>query len=183
MLTDPPRLRRTRCLKDRPGPSCLLTTTSSSAADLLAQVQKLGTFCWDGVRDKASNEFVRKMRPGDTCCLFHGGASDRAIVAQLQVVSEPKPDASAFDEEHPAYDAASTPDKPVWYCVDVKLHKALPKFISQQELLGHAQELPSHAEMLTQPRLCVFPAPRNEWNLIFNEHRAPSTPGSAAAAA
>ena len=174
------------CLKDRPGPTCLLTTTSSSADDLLAQVQTMGTFCWDGVRDEASNAFVRKMRPGDTCCLFHGGAADRAIVAQLQVVSEPKPDQSAFDSESPAYDAASTPDKPTWYCVDVKLHKAMDKFVTQNELLAHSGELPGHAEMLTQPRLCVFPSPKKEWDLIFNNitargHHVPATPHGAAA--
>lgn len=172
-------LSRRRCFKDRPGPTCLLTTTSSSAKELLQQVQKLGTFCWDGVRDEASNSFVRKMRPGDICCLFHGGAADRAIVAQLKVVSDPKPDESAFDPESPGYDEKSHPDKPHWFCVDVQLHKTLDKFISQQELMQRSSELPEHAELITQPRLCAFPAPKNEWDIIFS--MAPATPTGGAA--
>ncbi len=87
---------------------------------MLHQVQSLGTFCWDGVRDEASNKFIRKMRKGDISCLFHGGTRERCIVGQLEIMSDPRPDETAFDPDSPYFDAASKEDNPKWFCVDVK---------------------------------------------------------------
>ena len=111
-------------MKDKPGPTCLIGGPSITASDLLAQAQALGTFTWDGVRDEASNAFLRKMRPGDVACLFHGGAMERAVVGQLEVASEPRPDATAWDPDSPYYDPESTEDSPKWFCLDVKARPA-----------------------------------------------------------
>jgi predicted RNA-binding protein with PUA-like domain len=88
-------------MKDKPGPTCLIGGPSIPASELLAQVSAMGTFTWDGVRDEPSNAFLKKMRPGDISCLFHGGAMERAVVGQLEVASEPRPDASAWDPDSP----------------------------------------------------------------------------------
>lgn len=29
------------------------------------------------------------------------------------------------------------------------------------------EQLPEHAELISQPRLCVFPAPKDEWDILM----------------
>jgi predicted RNA-binding protein with PUA-like domain len=139
-------------MKDKPGPTRLVGGPSMAASELVDMVQDMGTFCWDGVRDEASNAFLRKMRAGDIACLFHGGASERAVVGQMEIVSDPRPDPTAWDPDSAFYDAHSKESKPKWYCVDVRFIKVLPRFLSLAELNMKADELPLHNEMISQPR-------------------------------
>ncbi len=50
----------------------------------------------------------------------------------------------------------------------------------------HAPELPEHNDLIAQPRLCAFPAPKNEWDIIFSlpsqppPANMPETPGGTA---
>jgi predicted RNA-binding protein with PUA-like domain len=88
-------------MKDKPGPTCFVGGPSTTAAELLSSVQSMGTFVWNGVRDPASNAFLKKMRPGDKSCLFHGGAMERGVVGVMEVVADPRPDPSAWDPDSP----------------------------------------------------------------------------------
>ena len=156
------------CMKDKPGPTRLVGGPSMAASELVDMVQNMDTFCWDGVRDEASNAFLRNMRTGDIACLFHGGTSERAVVGQLEVVSDPRPDPTAWDPDSPFYDATSKESKPKWYCVDVRFTKTLPRFITLAELNMKADQLPEHNDLISQPRLCIFPAPKDEWDILFS---------------
>jgi predicted RNA-binding protein with PUA-like domain len=156
------------CVKDKPGPTRLVGGPSLAASELCDMVSNMGTFTWDGVRDEASNAFLRKMRAGDTACLFHGGTSERAVVGVLEVMSDPRPDPSAWDPDSPFYDASSPESKPKWHCIDVQLKNTFPRFITLAELNMHDKEMAEHNELISQPRLCIFPAPKDEWDILMS---------------
>ena len=48
------------------------------------------------------------------------------------------------------------------------------------------EELPEHNDFLSQPRLCIFPAPKDEWDYLFSlpsqppPQAMPETPTGAA---
>lgn len=104
------------CMKDKPGPTCLIGGPGIAASELLAQVTQMGTFTWDGVRDGPSNEFLMKMKPGDQSCLYHGGSNERAVVGLLEIVSEPRPDPSAWDPDSPCVFAVAFAFVPMRLC-------------------------------------------------------------------
>ena len=86
----------------------------------------------------------------------------------MEIVNDPRPDPTAWDPDSPYFDAHSKESKPKWYCVDVRFIKVLPRFLTLAELNMKADELPLHNEMISQPRLCIFPAPKDEWDILFS---------------
>jgi predicted RNA-binding protein with PUA-like domain len=50
-----------------------------------------GTAEWDGVRNPAAVNAIKRMRPGDTVIIYHS-QRDAAIVGLAKVISEPRPD-------------------------------------------------------------------------------------------
>lgn len=164
------------CLKDKPGPTRLVGGPAMASSELVDLVRDMGTFTWDGVRDDTSNVFLRKMRSGDVACLFHSGG-ERAVVGELEVVSDPRPDPSAWDPDSPFFDASSKQAKPKWYCIDVKWAEPLPRFLTMQELQQKGDMLPTHIELLHQPRICVFPAPKDEWDRLIGLAEQPAPAG------
>ena len=58
----------------------------------------------------------------------------------------------------------------------MQLIKPLERFLSIAELRLKAEELPEHNEFLSQPRLCVFPAPKEEWDRLMALPAQPPPP-------
>jgi predicted RNA-binding protein with PUA-like domain len=48
---------------------------------------------WDGVRNPAAVNAIKRMKPGDQVIIYHTGG-ETAVVGLAQVVSEPRPDAN-----------------------------------------------------------------------------------------
>ena len=66
--------------------------------------------------------------------------------------------------------------------------KPLERMLSLAELQSKSEALPEHADFMSQPRLCVFPAPKDEWDVLIEQMPkapppthlmgAPETPGA-----
>src|SRR5690606_27380899 len=102
-----------------------------SIDDLQAQMRTL----WDGVRNYQARNFMMKdMRPGDNVLIYHSNAKPSAVVGVAKVSAEAVPDPTQFDKKSPYYDPKATPDKPRWYCVEVKFERKFARPITLEEI-------------------------------------------------
>jgi predicted RNA-binding protein with PUA-like domain len=76
---------------------------------------------WDGVRNYQARNMMRdEMQVGDGVLLYHSGKQP-AVVGTAEIARAGYPDHTAWDPESKHYDPRSTPEKPAWYMVDVRL--------------------------------------------------------------
>ncbi|KAJ1912195.1 hypothetical protein LPJ71_002767, partial [Coemansia sp. S17] len=101
-----------------------------SIDDLYAM--KDSTSPWDGVRNFEARNIMRdQMKVGDKVLFYHSNCKVPGIAGTATIVREGYPDYTAFDAEHPYYDAKSTdPNSPKWYMVDVKFESKFDHVIS-----------------------------------------------------
>lgn len=76
---------------------------------------------------------------------------------------------SAFDEQHPYYDAKSDRSKPRWRLVHVEFRSRFAKQVTLKDLQTHARGEGVLADMqvLKQSRLSVSKVTRAEWDYIL----------------
>ena len=138
--------------------------TTYSFSDLIAEEDS--TAEWDGVRSYAGRNTMRdEMKLGDGVLFYHSNAKPNAIVGTAVVVKEGYPDDTAWDpgSEHP--DPKSTPDKPIWYMVDIKGESEFANPVS----LPQIKMTKSLAKMVlvNNSRLSVQPVTKKEWDVIL----------------
>lgn len=132
--------------------------------DLLSAPKQ--TTGWDCVRNTAARNFLRHgMKLGDLAFYYHSNAEPSAIVGICEVVREGYPDASAFDQKHPYYDADSVPDAPTWFMVDVRAVSKLKRAVTLPEVKA-TPELQEMA-LVRVGRLSVVPVTAAEWKLVL----------------
>lgn len=125
------------------------------------------TATWDGVRNYQARNFLRdEIKPGDGVLFYHSSVEPVGIAAEAVVTREGYPDHTALDPKNEHYDPKSSPEKPVWYMVDVKLVRACGEIITLKRLreisaLKHMMVLRRGARLSVQP---VTPA---EWDAIM----------------
>ncbi|MCC7462143.1 MAG: EVE domain-containing protein [Gammaproteobacteria bacterium] len=128
------------------------------------------TTCWDGVRNYQARNYLRDtVARGDEAFLYHSSCALPGIVGLLRVVRAGYPDHTAFDRRQQHYDAASTPDNPRWYMIDVQLVRRLERVITLQELRRHADRQLAGLQLLrTGNRLSVMPISAAHWRFILS---------------
>jgi predicted RNA-binding protein with PUA-like domain len=121
---------------------------------------------WDGVRNFQARGFLRdQVKVGDLVLFYHSNIPEPAIVGIAEVVKAGYPDWTAFDPDSDHFDPRSTPEKPVWYMVDVRFVRKLPRQVTLAELRG----IPSLSSMalLNRSRLSIQPVREEEWREIM----------------
>jgi predicted RNA-binding protein with PUA-like domain len=115
---------------------------------------------WDGVRNYTARNFMRDvMRIGDPVLFYHSNATPPAIVGLCEVVREGYPDHTADQDSH----------DPVWFMVDVRAVRPLPRPLPLPELKGR-KELAGMA-LLRIGRLSVSPVRPEEWDVMMGMAR------------
>ncbi|MFO1409504.1 MAG: EVE domain-containing protein [Steroidobacteraceae bacterium] len=144
------------------------TEPETFGVDALAALPRRTT-CWDGVRNYQARNFLRDaMAVGDEAFLYHSSCAVPGIVGLLRVVRAGYPDHTAFDRRHAHYDAASTPQQPRWYMVDVQLVRRLRRIITLDELRAHAGRQLAGLQLLRAGnRLSVMPISAAHWRFIL----------------
>ena len=147
--------RRYWLLKSEPG--------SYSYADLQGEDDQ--TAEWDGVRNYQARNLLRdEMKAGDGVLFYHSSTKPQAVIGTAVVVQEGYPDDTAWDpaSDHP--DPKSTPDKPIWYMVDIKAERELKR----QVTLAEIRDTPGLEKMVlvNRSRLSVQPVSSKEWEII-----------------
>ena len=139
-------------------PSCF------SFADL--QGRPDGTEHWDGVRNYQARNYLRDaVHVGDQLFFYHSNIAEPAIVGIAEVVRAGYPDWTARDPENAHFDPRSTAADPVWFMVDVRCVKPLPRPVTLAEL----KTIPvlSGMVLLSRSRLSIQPVRDEEWRLIL----------------
>lgn len=121
---------------------------------------------WDGVRNFQARNFLRdSVKPGDQVLFYHSNISQPAIVGIAEVVREGYPDFTARDPENEHFDPKASTENPLWYMVDLRYLKELPKEVTLEAIKGN----PLLAEMLlvSRSRLSIQPVKPEEWRMIM----------------
>lgn len=111
---------------------------------------------WDGIRNYQARNFIRDhMARGDRVFIYHSQCKPTAIVGLAEVVTEPYPDPSQFDECSDYFDPKATTAAPRWFSVDIRLleHFAQPLPLAQIKVDPPLANM----ALLKQARLSVVP--------------------------
>jgi len=134
-----------------------------SIDDLMAMPDQ--TDHWDGVRNYQARNFMRdEMKPGDRVLFYHSGKKP-AVVGTATVVTAGYPDHTAQDPESDHFDPKSTPEKPIWYMVDIRFDTKFTAPIP----LATLRQTPGLEEMLLLRRgmrLSVQPVTPEQFDII-----------------
>lgn len=138
---------------------------SAFSIDTLEQLPKQTT-AWDGVRNYQARNMMRdEMQIGDLAFFYHSNCEVPGIVGIVEICSKTHPDQTQFDPKSKYYDPKATPDKPIWWLVDVKFKRKFKHIISLDMLKAN----PHLADLLILRkgnRLSITPMSHEQWQII-----------------
>ena len=125
---------------------------------------------WEGVRNFQVRNMLRDdFKKGDQGFFYHSSCAEPGIAGIVEVVRTGYPDASAWDSRSEYYDPKSTENKPLWYCVDVKLVRRTKRIITLDMLRTHADtQLKSMLLLRRGNRLSVTPIDESHWKFVLS---------------
>ena len=147
----------------------LKSEPSVFSIDALAAAPRKTTH-WEGVRNFQVRNMLRDdFKKGDLGFFYHSSCAEPGIAGIVEVVRSGYPDASAWDSRSEYYDAKSTENKPLWYCVDVKLVRRTKRIITLDMLRMHAEtQLKSMLLLRRGNRLSVTPVDESHWKFVLS---------------
>jgi predicted RNA-binding protein with PUA-like domain len=75
---------------------------------------------WSGVRNYQARNYMRTIQVGDLCLFYHSNVGiHTGVTGVVQVTAPVALDETALDPAQPYFDAACTPQKCAWECVEV----------------------------------------------------------------
>lgn len=142
---------------------------STFSIDDLAKAPRQTT-CWDGVRNYQVRNMLRdEMAVGDLAFMYHSSCDEPGIVGVIEIVKPGYPDHTAFDRKHDHYDAASKPESPRWYMVDVRLKQRFSRVISLDELRRYeSKQLREMLILKRGNRLSITPIDAPHWKFVMS---------------
>ena len=121
---------------------------------------------WDGVRNYQARNNMQAMKVGDEVLFYHSQTKPPAVVGLAEVVEEAYPDDTAWDPSSAHPDSRSTPDKPLWFMVDIQGKAKLRRPVSLREI----KSTPGLENMalVKNSRLSVQPVTEEEWRIVLD---------------
>lgn len=120
---------------------------------------------WFGIRNYQARNFMRdQMKIGDLAFFWHSSCKYPGIYGIVEISSPTHPDSLQFDPDSEYYEPKSTMDKPVWWCIDVKLVRKT-KYLAIEQLRQY-QELETMRVLQRGNRLSITTVSAAEWNFI-----------------
>lgn len=122
---------------------------------------------------------MRAMRKGDLAFFYHSNCTVPGVAGVMRIVAEHSVDNSAFDPDHPYFDAKSDLANPKWDVVHVEFVKKFEELVTLKELKSFSKEGGILADMQTlkQTRLSVSSVKPVEWRFILDLASEPLTLG------
>jgi predicted RNA-binding protein with PUA-like domain len=108
-----------------------------------------GTTLWDGVVNALARQHLRQVRRGDRVLFYHTG-KEKAVVGEVKVASDPKPDPSDKD--------------PKAVVVEVRVVKKWPQPVPLK-VIKEDQTLATW-DLVRLPRLSVMPVTEEQWRRV-----------------
>lgn len=98
-------------------------------------LKKMVSAPWEGVRNyQARNFMLKDMEVGDLVLFYHSSVQPPGIAGLAKISKNAVPDPSSWDKKSPYYDPRSTPERPLWFMVEVSYVEKSPRFISLDQL-------------------------------------------------
>jgi len=129
-------------------------------------LQKDNVEHWDGVRNYQARNMLRDdVKKGDLVIFYHSSCKEPAAVGSAVVVKEGYPDHTAWDtkSEHP--DPKSTPEKPLWFMVDVEFKTKFKRVVTLKDMRT-ISELADMRLLQKGNRLSLFPISKKHFDVI-----------------
>ncbi len=124
------------------------------------------TTWWGGVRNyQARNFMTKEMQLGDQVLFYHSNANPIGVAGLAEVCALAAPDATQFDKKSEYYDPKASPEKPIWFCVQVKFKKKFSQVVS----LEYIKNDPLLKDMLVikkGQRLSIQPVEKSHYEII-----------------
>ena len=127
-------------------------------------LQREGSAYWEGVRNYAARNNMRKMAVGDMVLFYHSNAKPPGVVGIARVVKQAYPDPYQWDEKSKYYDAKSTKENPRWSMVDVEFVEKLTEMVPL-DMLKTAKGL-EEMVVTKRSRLSVQPVTAAEFKIV-----------------
>jgi predicted RNA-binding protein with PUA-like domain len=122
---------------------------------------------WDGVRNFQARNFLRdEIKVGDRVLFYHSSIPEPAVVGLCTVVRESYPDHTALDPQADHFDPKATPDKPIWYMVDVRADQPLDNEVPLAVIKDHPGL--TAMPLVNRSRLSVQPLSEAEYWIILH---------------
>jgi predicted RNA-binding protein with PUA-like domain len=125
-----------------------------------------GSTSWEGVRNYQARNFIRDdMQVGDGVLFYASSADPSGVTGLAEIARAGYPDAFAWKKGHKYFDAASTPEKPLWYSVDIRFVERFPGIVSLETL----KSTPGLEEMVVTKkgsRLSIQPVTKREFEIV-----------------
>ena len=130
---------------------------------------RVGTEPWTGVRNyQARNFMLKDMKVGDPILFYHSNCAVPGVVGIAEVASTPYPDPTQFDPKSDYHDAASRPEEPRWWLVDVGFKRKFKRTVSLEELKAKAEAFGDFALLRRGNRLSVLPVTPAQYKRILS---------------
>lgn len=120
---------------------------------------------WDGVRNYQARNFLKNMNLGDLALLYHSNSTPSGIVGLMEISRTAWPDETAWQVGHVHFDARSTPEKPLWFQVEVSFVTRFPSILSLTRLKNEAP-LADWPLVKKGNRLSVLPVTPKHWETL-----------------
>ena len=121
---------------------------------------------WEGVRNYQARNMLRDdVQRGDGVFFYHSNADPLVIAGTAEVVKAGYPDHFALQPDQKYFDEAASPEKPIWYMVDIKLVRIFRKPVTRAMLAEH----PVTSKMVVMQkgsRLSIQPVTPAEWQAV-----------------
>jgi predicted RNA-binding protein with PUA-like domain len=133
-------------------------------------LEKVGREPWTGVRNYQARNFMMKdMKVGDGILFYHSNTAVPGVAGLAEVVSDAYPDPTQFQKKSDYYDAASKPDEPRWWLVDVGFVRRLRRVVSLDDMRAEAEALGEDFALLRRGnRLSVLPVTAEQYKHILS---------------
>jgi predicted RNA-binding protein with PUA-like domain len=129
---------------------------------------KVGQEPWSGVRNYQARNFMMKdMKPGDGILFYHSNCAVPGVAGLAEVASTAYPDPTQFQRKSDYYDAASKPEEPRWWLVDVGFKRKFKRVVALDELRAQAEALGDFALLRRGNRLSVLPVTAAQYQHIL----------------
>lgn len=121
---------------------------------------------WDGVRNFQARNFLRdQIAVGDRVLFYHSSIPEPAVVGLCTIVRGGYPDHTALDPVGDHFDPKATPDKPIWYMVDVRADQPLPSEVPLALIREHP--LLTGMPLVNRSRLSIQPITEEQYTTIL----------------
>jgi predicted RNA-binding protein with PUA-like domain len=131
----------------------------------IADLERDGSTCWEGVRNYQARNLMREMQVGDAVLFYHSNAKPPGVAGLARVSRTAYPDHFSWQPGNKYFDEKSSAEDPRWWMVDIEYVGTLPHLVSLDDLKSE----PGLDDMVVtkRSRLSVQPVTPAEYEIVL----------------